>query len=189
MIIETFSNSMGIFTGNINKLAERKERTISDFTAQFNNAVLPKKKYKAKVAARNGASVVVEIARALQAELPEAEIRTSCIGHAQRGGAPDAYDREISTRFGIEGARLIMNKNFGQLVILKHGEVSSIPLADTAGQLKYVDPQCKTISNVRLMGISFGDETALAQEMAPKKKKKKNKKEAKEPKEAKKEEK
>lgn len=43
MIIETFSNSMGIFTANINKLAERKESTISDFTAQFNNAVLPKK--------------------------------------------------------------------------------------------------------------------------------------------------
>lgn len=43
MIIETFSNSMGIFTANINKLAERKESTISDFTAKYNNAVLPEK--------------------------------------------------------------------------------------------------------------------------------------------------
>lgn len=137
------------------------------------DALLTKKKYKAKVAARNGHSVIFEVAAQLAAEMPDIEIRTSAIGHAQRGGVPDAYDREISTRFGIEGARLIINKNFGQLVVLRHGEVSSIPLADSAGQLKYVDPACKAISNARLMGISFGDETSKALEAAPKKKKKK----------------
>lgn len=122
------------------------------------DATLSKKKYKAKVAARGGHSVVEEIARDLQAIMPEAEIRTSVIGHAQRGGEPDAYDRMISTRFGIEGARLIMNRSFGQLVVLKQGEVGSIPLQDTAGKLKYVDPESKTVRNARLMGVSFGDQ-------------------------------
>jgi 6-phosphofructokinase 1 len=121
------------------------------------DATLSKKKYKAKVAARNGASVVNEIAAQLQEVLPDAEIRTAVIGHAQRGGRPDAYDRQISTRFGIEGARLIMNRSFGRLVVLKQGEVDSIALEDTAGKLKYVDPNGKTVSNARLMGITFGD--------------------------------
>ena len=121
------------------------------------DATLPKKKYKAKVAARNGASVVNEIAAQLQEVLPDAEIRTAVIGHAQRGGRPDAYDRQISTRFGIEGARLIMNRSFGRLVVLKQGEVDSIALEDTAGKLKYVDPNGKTVSNARLMGVTFGD--------------------------------
>ena len=89
--------------------------------------------------------------------MPDAEIRTAVIGHAQRGGRPDAYDRQISTRFGIEGARLIMNRSFGRLVVLKQGEVDSIALEDTAGKLKYVDPNGKAVSNARLMGVTFGD--------------------------------
>ena len=48
----------------------------------------------------------------------DAEIRVSCIGHAQRGGNPDSYDREISTRFGVEGARLIIKKHYGEYVVL-----------------------------------------------------------------------
>ena len=121
------------------------------------DAKLSKKKYKAKVAARNGASVVNEIAAQLQEALPKAEIRTAVIGHAQRGGNPDAYDREISTRFGIEGARLIMNRSFGRLVVMKQGEVDSIALEDTAGKLKYVNPAGKTVGNARLMGVTFDD--------------------------------
>lgn len=121
------------------------------------DATLSKKKYKAKVAARNGQSVVVEIANQLQEILPKAEIRTSVIGHAQRGGQPDAYDRFISTRFGIEGARLIMSRSYGRLVVLKQGEVASIPLEDTAGKLKYVDPDSKPVTNARLLGVTFGD--------------------------------
>ena len=120
-------------------------------------ATLSKKKYKALVAAREGRSVVEYIAKDLAKDMPELEIRTSVIGHSQRGGAPDAYDRTISTRFGIEGARLIMNRSFGQLVVLKQGEVGSIPLEDTAGKLKYVDPTGKPVQNAKLMGVCFGD--------------------------------
>lgn len=121
------------------------------------DATLSKKKYKAKVAARNGMSVVYDIEKQLQAVMPKAEIRTSVIGHAQRGGQPDSYDRFISTRFGIEGARLIMNRSYGRLVVLRQGEVGSIPLEDTAGKLKYVDPDSKAVANARLIGITFGD--------------------------------
>lgn len=121
------------------------------------DAKLPKKKYKAKVAARNGQSVVVGLGEDLQKLFPAKEVRTAVIGHAQRGGAPDAYDRAISTRFGIEGARLIMNRSFGRLVVLKRGEVDSIALEDTAGKLAYVDPEGKTVNNARLMGVTFGD--------------------------------
>ena len=121
------------------------------------DAKLPKKKYKDKVAARNGQSVVVGLGEDLQKLFPAKEVRTAVIGHAQRGGAPDAYDRAISTRFGIEGARLIMNRSFGRLVVLKRGEVDSIALEDTAGKLAYVDPEGKTVNNARLMGVTFGD--------------------------------
>lgn len=120
------------------------------------DAKLKKKQYKKKVAARNGHSVVYEIAEQLGKEI-DSEIRVSCIGHSQRGGSPCAYDRTISTLFGVEGAELILNKDFGKLVILKDNKITSMPLADTAGKLKYVDVDGDDVRKARLLGISFGD--------------------------------
>ena len=117
---------------------------------------LSKKKYKAKVAARNGRSVAYEVAEQLTT-LIDSEIRVSCAGHVQRGGQPCAYDRLMASRFGAMGARLILNNDFGKLVVLDRNEVTSIPLSETAGKLKYVDPACETIESAKLLGISFGD--------------------------------
>ena len=33
-----------------------------------------------------------------------------------------------------------------------------VPLADIAGKLKYVDPDCDLIREAKALGISFGDE-------------------------------
>lgn len=114
-----------------------------------------------KVATREGHSVVYEIANKLSHYIDK-EIRVSCAGHAQRGGQPCAYDREISTLFGIEGAKLIMNKDFGKLVVFVNHRLDAIPLEETAGKLKYVDVQGDTVKNAKLMGISFGDEMTLS---------------------------
>ena len=120
-------------------------------------SMLSKKHYKLKVASREGHSVVYEIADKLSHYIDK-EIRVSCAGHAQRGGRPCAYDREISTLLGIEGAKLIINKQFGRLVVYVDHHLDSIPLEETAGKLKYVDVQGDIVQNARLMGVSFGDE-------------------------------
>ena len=120
------------------------------------DANLSKKEYKAKVKARNGQSVVYEVANELSQYI-DSEIRVSCIGHAQRGGQPCPYDRMMSTRFGIEGARLVMSSLYGQLVVLKNNEITTIPLSESAGKLKYVDVDGAEVKDAKLLGISFGD--------------------------------
>lgn len=120
------------------------------------DAALPKKKYKEKVSARKGQSVAYEVAQQLS-ELVDSEIRVSCAGHVQRGGQPCAYDRLMASRFGAWAARLVLNKNYGQLVVLDGSEVTSIPLSETAGKLKYVDPNGEIVQSAKLLGISFGD--------------------------------
>ena len=119
-------------------------------------ATLSKKEYKAKVKARNGQSVVYEIAAELEKYI-DSEIRVSCIGHAQRGGQPCPYDRMISTQFGVAGARLVMGGDYGKLVILKNNGVTAIPLVESAGKLKYVDAVGAKVKDAKLLGISFGD--------------------------------
>lgn len=119
-------------------------------------AALTKKQYKLKVAAREGHSVVYDIAKQLS-HYTDSEIRVSCVGHVQRGGNPCPYDRLMATRFGIEGASLIMNNDFGKLVVYKDNSVTAIPLIESAGKLKYVDVNSEEVNQARLLGISFGD--------------------------------
>ena len=121
-----------------------------------NDALLNKKHYKLKVAAREGQSVVHEIADKLK-KYVDCEIRVACPGHIQRGGNPCPYDRVMATRFGVEGAKLIMDKNYGKLVVLKNNSVTAISLEESAGKLKYVEPCNEEVNNARLLGISFGD--------------------------------
>lgn len=119
------------------------------------DSMLTKKQYKLKVEAREGQSVAYDIAKKLE-QMIDNEIRVVSIGHIQRGGQPCAYDRLMASRFGAMGARLVLNKDYGKLVVLQNNEVTSIPLSESAGKLKYVDPHCETIENAKLMGISFG---------------------------------
>ena len=129
---------------------------IAEGALSKEEATLSKKEYKAKVKARNGQSVVYEIAAELEKYI-DSEIRVSCIGHAQRGGQPCPYDRMISTQFGVAGARLVMGGDYGKLVILKNNGVTAIPLVESAGKLKYVDAVGAKVKDAKLLGISFGD--------------------------------
>src|SRR5680860_1429554 len=48
------------------------------------------------------------------------ETRSVILGHLQRGGTPTAYDRVLSTRFGLHAADAVNDRDFGKMVAL-HG--------------------------------------------------------------------
>ena len=82
------------------------------------------------------------------------EIRVTIPGHTQRGGSPCPYDRVLSSRFGAAAAQMILDKDYGNMVGIKNGEIVRIPLADVAGKLKMVDPDCSIIKEAKALGIS-----------------------------------
>ena len=107
----------------------------------------------------NGAgksTILKTIAKQLQ-EICGVEARTVVPGHVQRGGTPCAYDRVLSTRFGAAAARLIREKNYGNMVGLVNGKIVPVPLSEVAGKLKTVPVDCEEILAAREIGISFGD--------------------------------
>src|SRR5699024_5937514 len=56
------------------------------------------------------------------------DVRTTVLGHIQRGGTPTAYDRVLATRFGVHAAHAAHRGDFGQIVAL-HGEaIAMIPV-------------------------------------------------------------
>ncbi|CAN5775554.1 6-phosphofructokinase [soil metagenome] len=68
------------------------------------------------------------------------ETRVTILGHIQRGGTPTAYDRVLSTRFGIAAIDAVHDGAFGQMVALRADRIVLAPLADAVGELKLVDP-------------------------------------------------
>lgn len=119
-------------------------------------AALPKKKKKAAIAEMKYPSISYKIAEEIEAATGQ-ETRVTVPGHFQRGGSPDAYDRVLSTRFGVAAADLIINKKYGNMVALVNNEVVAVPLKDIAGKLKTVPKDCEVVQTARRMGISFGD--------------------------------
>ena len=123
------------------------------------DAKLSKKEYKKKLEERKQKyhSVAYELGAMIQEKTGQ-EIRVTVPGHMQRGGTPVPYDRVISSRIGAHAATLIDKEQFGRLVVVKNNVITDIPLSESAGKLKYVDPKSDIIKEAKLLGISFGDE-------------------------------
>ncbi|MFC5939481.1 6-phosphofructokinase [Corynebacterium choanae] len=66
------------------------------------------------------------------------DVRTTTLGHIQRGGTPTAYDRVLATRYGVHAARACHEGQFGTTVALRGEHIVQIPLADAVGTLKCV---------------------------------------------------
>ena len=99
-------------------------------------------------------------ARLLSRQLRERtrhETRSLVLGHLQRGGAPTAYDRIISLRFGSAAIELAERGRFGCMVALEPPDVKAVPLADAVRHLKTVPARGDVVRTARAVGISFGD--------------------------------
>lgn len=144
----------------INKRAKDGKRfsilAVAEGAISKEDAVLSKKEYKAKLAARTAPSVSYEIGKKIE-EMTGQEVRVTIPGHTQRGGSPCPYDRVLSSRFGAAAAKMILDKDFGNMIGIKNGEMVRIPLSDVAGKLKMVDPKSSVVKEAKALGISFGD--------------------------------
>jgi 6-phosphofructokinase 1 len=89
----------------------------------------------------------------------EHDVRVTVLGHLQRGGTPVAYDRILATEFGVKAFELVKDKQYGQLVVYRHPNISSVPLADALKSPHLVCPDKDfLIHTARSVGMAFGDE-------------------------------
>ena len=69
------------------------------------------------------------------------ETRVTVLGHVQRGGSPNPFDRVLGTRLGIAAIDAAQNKEYGKMVALQNGSIVTIPLEEAVGSLKLVSPE------------------------------------------------
>jgi ATP-dependent phosphofructokinase / diphosphate-dependent phosphofructokinase len=66
------------------------------------------------------------------------DTRHVVLGHLQRGGTPTAYDRILSTRYGLRAAEAVKNAEWGQMVALRGSEIVTVPLEEATEETKTV---------------------------------------------------
>lgn len=80
------------------------------------------------------------------------DTRTCVPGHIQRGGSPSAYDRLLSTQFGVHAASLIKCGMYGTTVATVGGKITQNKLSDIAGIAKLVPENDPMIQMARNLG-------------------------------------
>ncbi len=67
------------------------------------------------------------------------ESRVVLLGHVQRGGTPTAFDRVLSTRYGVEAIDAVHAGAWGTMTALQGSEIVLVPLSETVGRTRPVD--------------------------------------------------
>jgi 6-phosphofructokinase 1 len=86
------------------------------------------------------------------------EVRTTVLGHIQRGGSPLAFDRVLGTRLGSFAMEAAAAGRFGNMVALKTPEIVLVPLSELAGKVRQVPETSQLIRTAESIGINMGRE-------------------------------
>jgi 6-phosphofructokinase 1 len=84
------------------------------------------------------------------------ETRCVVLGHLQRGGRPNAFDRMLATNYGSCAVRAVMDGKHGVMVALQAGDVITVPICEAIANIKTVPANGQLVRTARDTGISFG---------------------------------
>lgn len=85
------------------------------------------------------------------------QVRTTILGHVQRGGTPIAFDRILATAMGVKAFELVNEGKFGNMVSFRNNEITHVPIKEAIKEYKYVSPNHYLLKMARSIGMSFGD--------------------------------
>ncbi len=85
------------------------------------------------------------------------ENRHLVLGHLQRGGGPNSYDRLLALRFGAAAVKLVRDGRFGCMVALDPPDVLAVPLGQAIATIKTVPLDGDIIQTARALGTCMGD--------------------------------
>ncbi len=98
---------------------------------------------------------VVRVARELQ-ELTGIEVRTTSLGHVQRGGTPTPADRLLCTRLGTMAGKLIAERRYNVMVGVRGDACVPVPLDKVAGIVRRVPADHEWLRAAAYVGTCLG---------------------------------
>lgn len=87
----------------------------------------------------------------------EIDIRETILGHLQRGGRPNSFDRILASMFGVKAFELALEQKWGHMVAYRHPNVIGVPISEAIKVYNLVDVKSDLVKTARGLGISLGD--------------------------------
>ena len=94
---------------------------------------------------------------ALEEKGCEAQIRTTILGHTQRGGTPVAFDRILATAMGVKAFEMVLNQEYGKMVAFRNNQIEMVTIKEAISKYNVLSLDSYLVKTARKLGISFGD--------------------------------
>jgi len=89
-----------------------------------------------------------EVAAYLERDEVGFEVRTTILGHIQRGGSPTAFDRLLATRLGTAAVEALWEGQSGVMVGLVGSSIKTIPLEEVVNHVRTLDLELLEMAKV-----------------------------------------
>ena len=89
-----------------------------------------------------------DISSKVQKEFPEFDIRTTILGHIQRGGSPSAFDRVTASRMGVAAVEALLDDQKSIMIGLVNNEIVHVPLNKTVKLHKDVNRDLLELADI-----------------------------------------
>lgn len=91
---------------------------------------------------------IFDLADFIENNLKEYETRVTVLGHIQRGGAPDCYDRVLASRMGVAAVDSLVGKNKDVMVGIVRGNITLVPLSEITKQKQEIDRELIRVADI-----------------------------------------
>lgn len=106
------------------------------------------------VAEGDDAGGAMDIMRKVKPYFEGYDLRTTILGHIQRGGSPSFLDRSIATRSGVKAVELLLNGERNLMVGIRSDEMVTISIHDAIEKKATPDLSKQKLLHVLLTGSS-----------------------------------
>lgn len=136
--------------------AEERARIQAEMAAAENKADRRAAKGRLRQLELSQVDHIGNLSRRLE-ELTQLECRVTILGHVQRGGAPSAVDRLLTTTLGTACAEMAEAGDYGYMVAVRGAGTCAVPLEQVAGQRRTVPMDHPWLESARSLNICLGD--------------------------------
>lgn len=104
------------------------------------------------VAEGDDAGGAMDIMRKVKPQFEGYDLRTTILGHTQRGGSPSYFDRALATRSGIHAVELLRQNKSHLMVGIENDHIITVALKDAISNKAVPDTEKERVLKVLLTG-------------------------------------
>lgn len=91
---------------------------------------------------------IFELAKYIESNLKEYEVRVTVLGHIQRGGAPSCYDRVLASRLGVGAVDALLRGETNVMIGIVHNKLISVPFSETKKGNNEIDRELIRVADI-----------------------------------------